>query len=171
MNKTEFISAVSAKLHEVKAKRPVTFPKQKIFIRDGDGNETSLILRQQDRMIGYNVEDVRYIVDAMIEVTKDALRSGEEISIYGFGTLMLHYRAARRTRTTYKNSAAFDEQEWCLVKERHVPKFRYGTELRKAALAYDRINEERAAAAEEKIEPVYDEYDDIDLGVLLNAED
>lgn len=130
MNKKEFISRVAEALRENDLRKPVSVRKHTFHITDDEGNSADFNIRQQEKSVLYTADDVANIVDASLAVILDAIRKGEEISVKGFGTLGLHYRAARRTKEP--NSG-----EWCEVDARYVPKFAYGNDLRMAAKLYE----------------------------------
>lgn len=130
MNKKEFISRVAEALRENDLRKPVSVRKHTFHITDDEGNSADFNIRQQEKSVLYTADDVANIIDASLAVILDAIRKGEEISVKGFGTLGLHYRAARRTKEP--NSG-----EWCEVDARYVPKFAYGNDLRMAAKLYE----------------------------------
>ena len=130
MNKKEFISRVAEALRENDLRKPVSVRKHTFHLTDDEGNSADFNIRQQEKSVLYTADDVANIVDASLAVILDAIRKGEEISVKGFGTLGLHYRAARRTKEP--NSG-----EWCEVDARYVPKFAYGNDLRMAAKLYE----------------------------------
>lgn len=130
MNKKEFISRVAEALRANDLRKPVSIRKHTFHITDDEGNSADFNIRQQEKSVLYTADDVANIVDASLAVILDAIRNGEEISVKGFGTLGLHYRAARRTKEP--NSG-----EWCEVDARYVPKFAYGNDLRMAAKLYE----------------------------------
>lgn len=130
MNKKELISRVTETLRENDLRKPVSVRKHTFHITDDEGNSADFNIRQQEKSVLYTADDVANIIDASLAVILDAIRKGEEISVKGFGTLGLHYRAARRTKEP--NSG-----EWCEVDARYVPKFAYGNDLRMAAKLYE----------------------------------
>lgn len=151
MNKKELISAVSSKLREEDARKKMRVDKHKFYISDDSGNTAAFDIKQQEKSILYNKDDVRAIIDSTIEVMINAIRNGEEINIKGFGVLKLHKRAARRTKQPGTDT-------WFEVEERLVPKFFFGDQLRMAARSYElKCEDERNRIAPQP--PVYDEDD------------
>lgn len=136
MNKKEFVSRVSETLRENNVRKPVSVKKHTFHITDDNGNSADFNIKQRDKSVLYTVDDVANIVDASLAVILDAIKNGEEISIKGFGSLGLHYRAARRTKEP--NSG-----EWCEIEAHYVPKFSYGNDLRMAAKLYEVSLEEQ----------------------------
>ena len=130
MNKKELSSRVAEVLRANNIRKPVSVKKQTFHITDEDGNTADFHIKQQDKNVLYTVDDTANVIDACIAVILDAIKNGEEISIKGFGSLGLHYRAARRTKEP--NSG-----EWCEIEARYIPKFSYGNDLRMAARLYE----------------------------------
>ena len=130
MNKKELSSRVADVLRANNIRKPVSVKKQTFHITDEDGNTADFHIKQQDKNVLYTVDDTANVIDACIAVILDAIKNGEEISIKGFGSLGLHYRAARRTKEP--NSG-----EWCEIEARYIPKFSYGNDLRMAARLYE----------------------------------
>lgn len=130
MNKKELSSRVAEVLRTNNIRKPVSVKKQTFHITDEDGNTADFHIKQQDKNVLYTVDDTANVIDACIAVILDAIKNGEEISIKGFGSLGLHYRAARRTKEP--NSG-----EWCEIEARYIPKFSYGNDLRMAARLYE----------------------------------
>lgn len=135
MNKKELSSRVAEVLRANNIRKPVSVKKQTFHITDEDGNTADFHIKQQDKNVLYTVDDTANVIDACIAVILDAIKNGEEISIKGFGSLGLHYRAARRTKEP--NSG-----EWCEIEARYIPKFSYGNDLRMAARLYELSNAE-----------------------------
>lgn len=136
MNKKEFISRVTDALRENNMRKPVSIKKHTFHITDDEGNVANFHIKQQDKNVIYTVDDTANVIEACLAVITDAIKNGEEICFKGFGTLGLHYRAARRTKEP--NSG-----EWCDVAARFVPKFSYGNDLRMAARLYEISMSER----------------------------
>ena len=130
MNKKELSSRVAEVLRANNIRKPVSVKKQTFHITDEDGNTADFHIKQQDKNVLYTIDDTANVIDACIAVILDAIKNGEEISIKGFGSLGLHYRAARRTKEP--NSG-----EWCEIEARYIPKFSYGNDLRMAARLYE----------------------------------
>ena len=130
MNKKELSSRVAEVLRANNIRKPVSVKKQTFHITDEDGNTADFHIKQQDKNVLYTVDDTANVIDACIAVILDAIKNGEEISFKGFGSLGLHYRAARRTKEP--NSG-----EWCEIEARYIPKFSYGNDLRMAARLYE----------------------------------
>lgn len=141
MKKKELISRVAEALRENNIRKPVSVKKHSFHITDDDGNRADFHVKQQDKFVLYTAEDVANILDACMTVVSDAIKNGEEVSLKGFGTLGVHYRAARRTKEP--NSG-----EWCEIEARYVPKFTFGSDLRMAAKLYEVSLSERAQGSQ-----------------------
>lgn len=129
MNKKELICCVTGVLKSGNIRKSITIPPQEFRVSDQYGNSEIFKISGRRRDVLYSQDDVQDIVNAVLCVIEESLKRGEEISIKGFGSLGLHYRAARRTREP--NSG-----KWCDVEARYVPKFRYGEDLRQIAMQY-----------------------------------
>ncbi len=130
MNKRELIRRVTEALRENNMRKPISVKKHTFHITDEEGNAADFLIKQQNKSVLYTVDDTTSIIDACLAVIVDAIKNGEEVSIQGFGSLGLHYRAARRTKEP--NSG-----EWCEIEARYVPKFAFGKDLRMAARIYE----------------------------------
>lgn len=130
MNKKELVSRVTETLRENNRRKPVSVKKHTFRITDDEGNSADFNIKQRNKDVLYTTEDTANIIDACLAVIVEAIKNGEEINIHGFGSLGLHYRAARKTKEP--NSG-----EWCDVDARYVPKFSFGNDLRIAAKLYE----------------------------------
>lgn len=75
--------------------------------------------------IGITKKQAAEALDAMLKAIKDALASGEKVSLVGFGTFMVKERAAREGRNPRTGKAI-------KIPPKKVPVFRPGKELREA---------------------------------------
>lgn len=130
MNKKELVNKVVDVLRENDARKYVPVQKTVFHISDDSGNSQDFIVKKSDRGLLFTSNDVDSIIDACLAVMEDALKHGEDISIRGFGTLGLNYRAARQTKHP-------DTGEPVTIDARYVPKFSYGNALRMAAKVYE----------------------------------
>lgn len=159
MNRTELVRKVSALMKDKEIRKPVVFPKQVFHISDDSGNTKSFTVKQTSKSTMYTIEDVEAILEACLDVVKDALKKGEKISIRGFGSLGLHYREARATRHPTTG-------EYIKVKARYSPKFWFGDDLRLCAKMYElSLNENPGNYMLDYSDiPDDDEYDDYENG-------
>lgn len=130
MNRKELAARAAELLRERDVRKPVKIKKHVFTVSDADGNCANFAVKRGDKLVLYSVDDVLNILDACVEVTRNALQNGDEVSLKGFGTLGLHKRAARATKRP-------DTGEWCEVPEHYVPKFYFGNDLRMAARVYE----------------------------------
>lgn len=129
MNKKELICCVTGVLKSGNIRKSITIPPQEFRVSDQYGHSETFKVSGRRRDVLYSQEDVKDIVNAVLCVVEESLKRGEEISIHGFGSLGLHYRAARKARLP-------DSGELCEVEARYVPKFKFGEDLRQIALQY-----------------------------------
>ena len=135
MNKMELTKRVARVMRENNIKKQITSPKHVFHISDDEGNSKDFIVRRTDKSVQYTLDDVAAVIDTCIDVIKDAIKKGESVSIYGFGTLGLHYRKARRARHP-------ETGEMVDVAARYVPKFLFGNDLRVCAKLFELSLEE-----------------------------
>ena len=126
MKKADLITAVYRRLDAENKRKPYKIQQHKFYITDSDGNKAQFTIKRKEGSYAFTKEDVETMLDAFLDVTEDAIRSGDGIYIKGFGALVLHKRAARRTKHP-------GTDVWCDVEERLVPKCNYGNRLRFAA--------------------------------------
>lgn len=130
MNKQKLIERVTDVLKDNNVRKPVTAQRTVLHITDDDGNNSDFVIKKSNKGLLFTTKDVTAIVDALIAVIEDSLKHGEEISVHGFGTLGIKYRAARKTKHP-------DSGEPVEVGARYIPKFNFGNSLRMAAKVYE----------------------------------
>lgn len=130
MNRKEFVRRVADSLREKNIRKPITVPKQVLHISDDEGNHKDFTFQKVDKTAMYTVNDVDAILGACLKEIENAICRGEEVSLFGYGSLGVHRRAARSTKVPGTN-------QFVEVAERYVPKFSFGTNLRAAARLYE----------------------------------
>lgn len=143
MNKKDLAREAAALLRDRGSRKSVSVPKQIFYISDDDGNTRQFSVKKKDRNVVYTIDDVESILDALIDVTMDALRTGDNVSIRGFGSLALQHRKARSTVHP-------DTGEPIIIQARYVPKFSFGADLRTCARVYEAHLKESKALANSK---------------------
>ena len=109
-----------------------------LHISDDHGNKSDFLIKKSETGLLFTPKDVYAVIDACLAVIEDSIKHGEEISIHGFGTLGLHYRAARQTYHP-------DTGEEIKIEARYTPKFNFGNTLRTAAKIYNMsLNDKKA---------------------------
>lgn len=152
MNKKELISKATEVLRLNGVKKPVSIKKHTFHITDDDGRCADFHVKRDDKTVIYTTDDTENIIDACIAVIIDALQHGESISIKGFGSLGVQYRAARRTKDFYSDNMVE-------IEERYIPKFNFGNDLRMAARVYQLSLEQ-----EDREDEAVDETETTDFG-------
>lgn len=137
MNKKELIARASEVLRDNNIRKPVSMPKQVFHISDDEGNKKDFIVRKTDKTVAYNTNDVAAILDVLILEIQECIKRGETVHIHGFGDFLIHKRAARWTKHP-------ETKEVVEVKERYVPKFTYGKDMKRAAKLYELSLEDAA---------------------------
>lgn len=130
MNKKDLVSRASEILRQNDMRKPVKIKKHRFQIIDEEGNTADFTVKRADKQVLYTVDDINNIIDACLEAVLESIRRGEEVNIRGFGTLGLHYRAARRTKQP-------GTEDWYEIDAHYIPKFFSGNELKAAAKVYD----------------------------------
>lgn len=130
MNKKDLISKTADLLRECDVRKPVSAQRTILHISDDYGNQSDFVVRKTGRSLQYTTSDVAAVIDACLAVIEDSVKHGEDISIHGFGTLGVQYRAARQTKHP-------ETGEIVDIEARYVPKFSFGNTLRMAAKVYE----------------------------------
>ncbi len=136
MNRTELARAVASRMRNNDIKKSIKMPSQKFIISDGNGNEKEFVVRSSNQDILYTVEDVETIIDTCINVIEDALKSGMNISVSGFGILELKLRKERNTFHPITGEAV-------KIEEHFAPKFTPGVNLRMCAKIFELSKKEQ----------------------------
>lgn len=131
LNRKELETRMLSIMSEHKLCKNVSVPKQTIQITQPDGRlSTITVADEQNISVDYSAQDIASIMDICLDVIKDAIGNGEPVSIRGFGSLRLHYRAERQVRHPHTG-------ERVAVAGRFVPKFDYGSELVQCAQKFE----------------------------------
>ena len=150
MVKKDLVKRVAALLRENGVGKPVVFPRQVLHVTDDFGRRKDFMMKRAEKDAEFTVRDVESILDAYMYAIQEALRSGDSVTVKGFGTFGLSYRKP----SVVKN--VLDGQE-IPVEGRYLPKFVCGNDLRRCAQVYEqtlidrRINEPL---------PVFDDEED-----------
>lgn len=130
MDKRSLINSVVETLKANNVRKHITSQKTVFHISDDSGEVTDFTIRKPATGLLFTKKDVTDIVDACLAVVTDAIQRGEDISIYGFGSLGVQERKARKIRHP-------ETQEEITVDSHYIPKFNFGNELRRAARLYE----------------------------------
>ena len=130
MNRTEFVHAIYDKLREYNLRKPIRSPRHVFHISDDSGNTKDFVIKASETSYLYTEQDIKNILETAMDVSLDALKSGDEVAITGYGTLGLKYRKARHT-TQFKTRERID------IPGHHVPMLSFGKSMKAAAKLYD----------------------------------
>ncbi len=136
MNKKEFSRRVASVMREKNIRKPISSQKQVFHISDDDGNQKDFVIKKADKKVVFTTDDVESVINTCLEVIGDSIKSGEPISIAGFGKLGLNYRKPRKN----KHPVTGEEVD---VVGRYVPKFEAYKDLKMCAKIYELSLEER----------------------------
>lgn len=130
MNRKELVKNVVNILRDNNIRKPISVQKHTFHVSDDNGNHKDFIIKKNGTNIMFTSNDVDNIIDACIDVIKDALKHGDSIHVKGLGTLGLNYRKARATKHPATGEAI-------KVDARYVPKFIPGRDLKICAKVYE----------------------------------
>ncbi len=146
MNKTDLISKAGEVLRTNDIKRMVSVPDYSLYVMDEDGDKKKFTVSIPDRYVNYTRRDVSNCLEAILAVIEDCVKHGEEVNIYGFGTLKLSKRAAGMMKVP-------DKDEWYEVPEHYIPYVKIGAVIKQAARYYDGVLKDSEV---ELLPPIYD---------------
>lgn len=146
MNRRDLTRNAAEVLRKNSARKTVTIPKQVLHISDDNGTQRNFVVKRADKEVLYTIDDVGIILDSLICVIKETLKSGESVSIQGFGTFGLKYRKPRQTKQV-------NTDDTIIIDGRFVPKFSAGNDLRLCAKIYEMSFEDRM----KEPDPVFDD--------------
>lgn len=129
MDKKQFIDNVVDLLASRNIRKPVSALRSVLHISDDTGQSHDFIIKKPATALLYSRKDITKIVDACMDVISDAMQRGEEISVYSFGKLKVHYRAPRNCKHPVTH-------EPINIDESYTVKFTPGGELRRSAKLY-----------------------------------
>lgn len=153
MNGNDFIKKVASVLRDNDIKKSVNVPKAVFTISDKNGNKKDFSVASPPGEVGYTIDDVKKIMQAVYAVIEDSVRHGESISFYGIGRFVMQKMMGKMCK-------APGTGEWYEIPTRYVVKFKPGSLLRMAAQTYN--SQLKDASMGSLPEPVYDRLDDID---------
>lgn len=136
MVKKDLISNASKVLRDNNIRKRVTTPAHVFHISDDDGNQKDFKVKKTDKDVLYTVEDIERILDACIFVIQEAMKSGEEIAIHGFGKMMLRYRSPKTVRNVLDGNPV-------QTPGGYFPRFVPGNDLMRAAHIYEQYLKDR----------------------------
>lgn len=130
MNKKEFTKAIVDKLHDNGERKPVRTPGHVFHITDNYGNKKDFVAKTEQHTEVYTEADVKKVIDAGVEIIKEALAHGQTVVIPGFGSFGLKWRKARSTKDIKTG-------EPIVIQPRYVPRFFFGRDLRICGKLYE----------------------------------
>lgn len=146
MNRTEITSKVLKILRDNNIKKSVSVPDTFFYLVDEKGNKNKFTVSLPDKDVMYTLKDISNILDGFFAAIEDCIKHGEEVSIYGMGSIKLSKREAYMQQVPGRD-------EWFDVPEHYIPYCKVGEILKQAARIYE------ASLRESHIdipEPIYD---------------
>lgn len=160
MNRVDLLSNVSEYLYANNIKKTVSIPKQVFTISTDGGQSHQFSVKPSSKEFRYTRADADVFLDAFVHVIEEAIKDGDEVSLKGFGTLGIKYRKPRYVFHP-------ETGERIDIEGMYLPKFSFGSELRRCATIYgerkdDRELEETVATMpkEEYLDEYFTEEDD-----------
>lgn len=154
MTREDVYKAATAILARNNIKKKVQGKRVVFHISDDDGNTKDFVAKKSGSSVQYTQEDVRNIMTAFWDVVEEALKRGEEVTIFGYGTFYVQKRAQRNTLHPETGKPI-------IIKEHYVPKFAFGKTLKVATKVFDSaVNDSKLM--EPVTIPYYDDEEDGD---------
>ena len=141
MNKKQLINKTVEVLKNNNVRKRISSQKTVLHVSDDDGNSKDFVIKKSPTGLLFTSGDVTAVIDACLNIIEDALLHGEEVSLHGFGT----FEVSKMKEKQIKHP---ETGEPITLKERYVPKFHYGNNLRMAALSYGLTQQEKECDAE-----------------------
>lgn len=129
MNKAEIANRVYEILKENDYRKATVSKKFKFQITDEDGHAKDFSIMKKEHPPLLNKQDITAVIDALMLVIEEALRTGEEFSLRGLITV----RTKRRKGRWVYHPETGEPVE---VEERYVPAVLFGNKLKIAAKLY-----------------------------------
>ncbi len=129
MVRKELVRRIASVLRENNIRKPISVPKQVFHISDDEGNHTNFSVKKTEKSVLFTIEDIEAILDVLQYVIQEAIKEGEEISVFGFGKLGLRYLKPK----TVKN--VLDGQP-VNIPGYYAPRFLPGNDLKRCAQLY-----------------------------------
>lgn len=82
--------------------------------------KTDIVRRISDK--GFSKTDVSIILETFMDVVKDAIETGEEVTLRGFGTFKTKFRKTKVARNIKENKSV-------VVPEHYIPYFKPASEF------------------------------------------
>lgn len=129
MIRKDLVSRASSILSKKRVRKLVPAIKSKLFIRDEEGNESQFVVKHEQRGYLLNEADVDAVLDALLEAVIEFMKEGEELKLYGIGTLAPQYWKPRQIRFV-------DGSGLNTLDGHYIPKFTPGRYLKEAVNSY-----------------------------------
>lgn len=126
----------------------MSIKSEKLTVSDENGNSATFTVDRKDKQMMFTIKDVGNILDALLAVITDALRHGEKVSMWGFGSFEIRKTKEHRVREP-------DAEIWHTIPSQYRPKFTSGFNLSAAVRSYGL--QEDDTGADEFLPPPVDE--------------
>ena len=130
MTKAEFCSKIYEYLKNNNIRKPVSIPRQTFTITDDEGHSRVFTVKRRDRLILYNMGDIRDIMDAFIQVMIECVARGDVVQLPRIGSISAQFRAETKVRIP-------GSHKWKTVPAHYIPKARFAKAMFDAAKIYE----------------------------------
>lgn len=130
MNKRDLIDRTTDLLQQKNVRKRIRAQIATFHISDDEGNTGDFQIKKDATAVLLTTEDVGEVLEAVLEVITDSIKSGESVTLPGFGSFKVHERAKRAVRHP-------DTGEMVDIEAHYTTKFSPGTDLKLAAKIYD----------------------------------
>lgn len=155
MNKGDLCSRATTILRENGVRKSIPAQKTSFKIVDEEGHAKTFNIKKEAKAPLLNSEDVKAVLDALLLVVEDALKHGESVNIWGFATLGIKYRAARRIFNVLNH-------EPMVLPGHFVPNFIPGGAVNRAIKFYEQSVDDEEVRRSMLDQPNDDEADEAD---------
>lgn len=130
VKRTALVSRIADKMREYGMRKPVKIPKHSFIVSDNDGHKATFNVRSSDKEVLYTTEDVAKFLDVFVETIVNAIKQGESVMLFGFGTFHVKTRAPSKLKD-------FQSGQMIEVPEHYCLKFEIGEMLKTAIKLYN----------------------------------
>ena len=152
MNDKEFEKRIVEYLRLKGIRKNVRAIRMVLHISDDDGNQKDFVANKKRTDVLFDREDVHAFMEAFMAIVTDALKHGEEIRFFNFGTFKVKQRKATKARHP-------ETKELIDVPACYLPSFTFSQKLKKAAKIFGADEKEREEIDPKIIEELYKSID------------
>lgn len=130
MIRKDLVSRAASILSKKRVRKLVPAIKSKLYIRDDEGHESQFVVKHEQRGYLLNEADVNAVLDALLEALVSIIKDGEDITLYGIGTLGHQYWSPRPINFV-------DGSGKKMIEGHYIAKFTPGKYIKEALKIYE----------------------------------